>query len=474
MTTETRERAVAFHNQALPLIKTDSVKAYRLLCSAVVADPTMAAGWYVLGGALADMKAIPAAIAAYRRCMECQIGDDRGDLTPEWHVQAMVNLGHRLVNDGQIDAAERVAREAIAVLEANPTFDQEGRAFAWTNLSLALSIQGRVGESLEYARMAFEMSQAPIIETGYAFALLFAGEYAEGLARFDARIEYSQTLAMFRNMPYERWDGGRIETLMVESDQGIGDTISFARFVPAASKAVKKLIFRVQPDILRMMTLAFSGLRNVEVQPQSPVFPLADALVPVMSIPTALGLTTEQIRTQRQVWEMPPHRSEVPPGWKSPGRRLHIGIAYAGSPLNDIDRHRSIPVTEFLALYRVPGIQLYSVQCGDRVQAMHEAGCASLIRDMSPWIRDAIDTVAILREMDLVISCESFVAHLAAATGIECWVPLSRLGGDWRMGRSGDRPLWYAKTRAFRQGEDNSWPPVFDAIVEALRGRTGQ
>jgi hypothetical protein len=469
---EARERSISFHNQALPLVQQDPTKAYRMLCSAVIADPTMAVGWYVMAGALADMKATAGAIAAYRRCMECPMGDEKGDLTPELHVKAMVNLGHRLVNIGQIDEAETVARAAIKILEDNPEFDQEGRAFAWTNLSLALSIQGRVEESLEYARMAFEMSQEPIIETGLGFAYLFAGDYANGLRHFAARVPYK--IPHLTNMPYSEWTGGHVETLLVEADMGAGDTVSFARFVPAASKLVEKLIFRVQPDILRMMTLAFSGLKNVEVVPQSPTYPIADQWVPVLSIPVALNLTTEQIRNQRQVWEMPPARSEVPRGWKSPNRKLHIAIAYGGSPLNEIDRYRSIPVTEFLALYQVPGVQLYSVQIGERVQDLHAAGCASLIRDMSPWIRDSLDTVAILREVDLVVVCESFVAHLAAACEKECWVPLSHLGGDWRAGRSGDTPLWYPQTRLFRQGPDGTWPAVFERIVEALRERAGK
>ena len=469
MTTESREKSIQFHNQALQFVKTDLQRAYRLLCSATVVDPTMAVAWYAMGNALADMKAIIGSVAAFRRALECPMGTTPGDLTDEVRAKATVNLGHRLLNAGQIEEAEIVARAAIALLEADPSLDQEGRAFAWTNLSLVLSIQGRTDESLEYAKLAFGMSQEPIIETALGFAHLFAGHYQNGLEHFEARIPYK--IPLFMNMPYPRWDGHQNGKLLVESDQGAGDTISFARFIPAASKRVKKLIFRVQPDILRMMTLAFSGLRNVEVIPQTPTFPIADQWCPVMSLPLALGLTTYEIGNQRQVWEMPPCRSGAPAGWKAPGRRLHIAIAYAGSPLNDIDRYRSIPVTEFLALYEMPGVQLYSVQVGDRVKDLHEAGCSSLILDMSPWIKDALDTVAILREMDLVVACESFVAHLAAACDLECWVPLSRLGGDWRAGRSGDRPVWYPRTRLFRQGPDNQWGPVFEEIGGALRGR---
>jgi hypothetical protein len=160
-----------------------------------------------------------------------------------------------------------------------------------------------------------------------------------------------------------------------------------------------------------------------------------------------------------------------PPAWKNPAAAIHVGIAYAGSPDNEIDKWRSIPVAEFLSLHRVPSVQLYSLQVGDRVADVHTIGAAGLIRDMSPWIKDARDTVSIMRELDLIVSVESFVAHLAGSIGKECWVPLSRNGGDWRCGRSGDRPIWYDRTRLFRQGEDCRWEPVFEDIVQALGER---
>lgn len=258
--------------------------------------------------------------------------------------------------------------------------------------------------------------------------------------------------------------------LFVAADQGTGDTLSFARFVPLAAKRVTHLILQVQPEILNLLTDAFASIGNIQVVPLSLEMPHADAWCPIMSLPTALGLTTEEIRDAPQSWTVPfsVTRFDDKPQWMSPAANLHVAISFAGAAANDIDRWRSIPVTHFLELARVPGVQLYSVQVGDRVQDLHAAGAAGLIRDMSPWIKDARDTVKILAEMDLVISCESFVAHLAGAMGVHCWVPLSRNGGDWRCGRRGLAPIWYEATQLFRQGPDASWPPVFDRIVAEL------
>jgi tetratricopeptide (TPR) repeat protein len=470
MNKDNRNAAVSFHNNAMQVVAGDKQLAYRLLASATTVDPTMAQGHYAMGNATADLQMRAASIASFRRALQCPTGKaEHGALTAELYAKSQVNLGHRLLNNGQIEEALTVSRHAVETLEADPSLDQEGRAFAWTNMSLVLSIMGRNGEALEYAAKAYEMSQEAIIETGLAFALLFNGDYAEGLKRFEGRFGYR--LPQYLSYPYPRWDGGPADTLLVEADQGLGDTLSFARFVPAAAAQCKRLVFRVQPELLRLFATSLSEWSNIEVIPLSTQFPIADVWCPVFSLPGALGLTTEQIRDYPQMWSAMEWETEIPKGWKAQGPEFHIGIAYAGSSMNDIDRWRSIPITQFLELYRVPGVQLYSLQVGDRVKDLHEAGCASLVRDLSPWIRDATDTIALMRELDLVVTCESFLGHLAGAVDHPCWVAVSRNGGDWRLGRQGERALWYPNTRLFRQGEDATWASVFDRIVEVLHDR---
>ena len=94
-----------------------------------------------------------------------------------------------------------------------------------------------------------------------------------------------------------------------------------------------------------------------------------------------------------------------------------------------------------------------------------------MIGDLSPVIRDAADTAGVLRKMNLTICCESFVGHLAGALDLPCWVAASKRGRDWRIGTRGDAPLWYQRTKIWRQGEDMAWGPVFARMVEELRRR---
>ena len=145
-----------------------------------------------------------------------------------------------------------------------------------------------------------------------------------------------------------------------------------------------------------------------------------------------------------------------------------MGIAWAGSPLNDLDRHRNIPLQHFAELYRVPGVQLYSLQVGDKAKELHDLGYAPIIRDLTPYIRAVADTMAILQHLDLVITCESALGHICAAAGKECWVPYSRLGKDYRIGCLGEDRLWTPRHRIFNQGMDCAWEPVFKEISKAL------
>ena len=194
----------------------------------------------------------------------------------------------------------------------------------------------------------------------------------------------------------------------------------------------------------------------------------ADAWSTFVSLPFALGLTDDEIKRAPSI-DMP--RPPMSNQWKVPDRKFHIGIAWAGSPLNDIDKHRNIPIHHFMELYKVPGIQLYSLQCDAKKFDLNLWGFAPLIRDLSGYIRDVADSVSILDQLDLVITVESALGHIASMAGREHWCPYSYLGRDYRASVSGadGTRLWTPRARFFQQSDDMRWEPVFERIVEALK-----
>jgi hypothetical protein len=170
-----------------------------------------------------------------------------------------------------------------------------------------------------------------------------------------------------------------------------GDTLSMARFVREACGRARYVHACVHPELLRLFQYAFIDIPNLNLMPQPCSFPAADAWTTFVSLPFALGLSDDAIRNMPQIKFDAPRTNAKQ--WKVPDRKFHIGIAWAGSPLNDIDKHRCVPVTQFLELYRVPGIQLYSLQMDNKKHELFSTGCAPVIRDLS-GIPTRVDSIS--------------------------------------------------------------------------------
>jgi len=452
-----RKFAVDFFNQAVESVNdhnnpTRLNHAYQLFSSACLTDPTWGEAWYWNGNNNNDLNLHPAAIACWRQAVE--------NLTdPTAKAKAMCNLSWRLHGLGRIDEAHSFAMKSI---DLDDSLDA-----TWINLSVINTTLDQTDTALSCALRGYKLAPDNAMnEFALGMAYMFNRQWAKGLHHNEARFAYR--LRNYLQYPYPKWQGEPDKQVYVVSDQGLGDTLSFSRFLPAACKRAKYVHASVQPELFLLFQRAFFDIPNLNLMPTGNQFPPADSWTTFVSLPATLGLGDEEIINA------PPiriDRYDFTANWRIPDRKLHIGIAWAGSPLNDIDKHRNIPVTQFLDLYKVPGIQLYSLQKSDRNKEMYDAGCMSLIWDLTPYIASVVDTMALLSKLDLVICCESALLHMCNMLGVECWVPYSYLGRDYRMGVDGKNVLWGPKVRTFRQGPDMRWDKPFDEIVEALRER---
>lgn len=463
-----REHSVDLYNRAQPLIQTDPSMAMQMLMSAVVTDPGFAQGWGMLGASFADLGSLAASCEAYRTALRLPDNSEVGGMTAALRHRYLLQLGHRLTHQtvvswDALDEAESALKQA---LNMPGDHDVQANAFCHTNLSLIAAHRGDKEKEMRHAEQGFAMHADPATELGLAFACLFQGQYSRGIRHFEARFPHDR--ASYLSLPAPRWSGQYVDTLQVLSEQGSGDALSLARFIPEAASRVGKLIYPVQSVLVKLLTDTFKGIENVHIIPQDREIAQVDAWTSVFSLPVDLGLTDDQIfyrglRAQAQPVENT--------SWKRKDARLHVAIAWAGAPNNGIDYHRSIPFKEFLALREVPGIALYSVQVGERAKEMHDGLYSAFVKDMSPWIMDAKDTAGILAEMDTCVVCESFVGHLAGAIGKKCLLMCSRLGRDWRSSpQLGEKSLWYPGHTVLRQGDDLKWAPVFKQAVRILRG----
>ena len=465
-----REFAKKLINQAVEAATkqknpSDLTTAYQLFASACVADPTWGEAHYQYGNNNFDLKKLEASVGAYRRAMQREISE-------ETRARCLLNLGWCYHLLGQTQAAYDVTIEAGKI--------NSYLVHYWLHLSVLYGLFGKCSKSVEAGERAVSLAEnelnkgigdkafleKQLLESriALAFALLFDGQYQRGFELFELRFEWR--LHNFLQFPYEKWRGEPDKVVFLVADQGLGDTLSFARFVEVACKRAKYLHAYIQPQLMRVFMHSLGHIPNLNLIPSGNAYPQADAWTTFVSLPFALGLSDAEVRNAKQI--VPP-ASRLPTTWLVPDTKLHIGVAWAGSPLNDIDKHRNIPVERFFDLYKVPGIQLYGLQIGPRQQDLHEAGAVSLIRDLSTYINDVADTVSILENLDLVICCESALGHICAAAGKECWIPYSYGGRDYRLGLTGEKMLWTPKHRVFQQSADNQWEPVFDRIVTALK-----
>jgi hypothetical protein len=454
-----RATAVQFHNQAVVAAKDKSSSlnlqtAFQLFASSCHVDPTWSHGYYQYANNCSELNFYKTSIAGYHRALQCKI-------TKEEEAKIYSNLGWSLFVDGQIDESFKALSKSLELNKEHPG--------TWTNLSQCYSLLDNEEKAIECAKRGWELEpDNPITEAAYAFALLFGRKLKLGFERFEIRFKWR--LHQFLQYPYPKWMGEDDKTVFLVADQGMGDTLCFARFVHQAAKRAKFIHAYVQSELMRLFMHAFVDIPNINLLPFGSSFPQADAWTTFVSLPFALGLSDEEIRKTKQV-DYP--RLSLPTTWMVPDQKLHIGIQWAGSKLNDIDKYRTIPVELFLELCRVPGVHLYSIQVGERAEDANFIGAHALIKSLSPYIRDVCDTVSLMRDLDLVICCEGALGHICAMVNKECWIASSFQGRDYRIGHKANDMLWTPRHRIFRQGKDLSWKPVFARITEALNERVG-
>jgi hypothetical protein len=279
----------------------------------------------------------------------------------------------------------------------------------------------------------------PATRTALAFALLALGRYAEAWPLYEARHDLPGARPK-PNLAFPEWRGEPLagQRLLVWPDEGLGDQIQFLRFAQALERRGGEVALGCTGGVLeRLFAANLSGYifsLGLEVE-----FPQPDYWIMSSLLPDRLGLT--------------PETAPQPPYLKAPGVRpiagARIGVAAQGNPQHQNDRHRSLWPEQAARLLALPGaIGLQPEQTG---------------------AKDMAETAEIIAGLDLVISVDTSIAHLAAAMGRPTWILLPTIGLDWRWG-FGARTPWYPAARLFRQPRINDWPAVVDSVIAALPG----
>jgi hypothetical protein len=258
----------------------------------------------------------------------------------------------------------------------------------------------------------------------------------------------------------EPLNGSRI---LLHAEQGLGDAIQFARYAPMVAERGATVLLEVHRHLVRLMT-TLPGVATVVARGQS--LPAFDWQCPLMSLPLAFGTTVETIPTR--VPYLAAQRDGPGPQRTTAAGTQSVGLVWAGSPAHRRDQRRSIGLDLFTPLTQIDGLRWYSLQKGPAAAALSTPPPGLDLIDLARDIHDFADTAAIVANLDLVVTVDTSVAHLAGAMGKPVWILVPK-PSDWRWMLDRDDSPWYPTARLFRQRTPGEWAPVVEQIHQALR-----
>jgi Flp pilus assembly protein TadD len=337
-------------------------------------------------------------------------------------------------------------------------------AWAWQGLGSVAQWTGRFSESLAalYRAAAIDAT-APEIHLNLALTHLLSGDYRQGWAAYEWRLELPGLADRRAPSVAPPWSGQALDgkTVLVRAEQGFGDTIQFARFVPLLAAFGGRVVFGVPTPLARLCrNLGVSTVEHGEALP-----PL-DYEISLLSLPRVFETRPDSIPDQPYL----DVDAELSATWRrrlGRRRRRRVGLAWAGSAEHAEDRWRSLPFDIVCRLLAVSSVRFFSLQVGPAREAMDARARRAGVLDLGGEVADFADTAAIMKNLDLVISCCSAPAHLAGALGVPVWV-LVPFRPDWRWMTARDDSPWYPSARLFRQPRHGDWDSVIDRIAAEL------
>ncbi len=419
---------------------------------AVSLKPDFAVAWSNLGVARQTLGQMDEAVVAY----------DRAIAADPANAAALTNLGLVLTELGRTDEALAACSRAIALAP--------GQAEAWSNLGLALRMAGRTDEALAARRRAVAID--PNNAKGHrnlAMSLLLNGEYREGFAEFEWRRALGDCPPPDSTRPEWRGEPVAGRTLLLYGEQGLGDVIQFARYATPLAESGARVILAVPRPLARLLA-TIPGVAGIA--DRTPL-PDHDWHFPLLSLPHRLGTTVESVPAACPYVAADPAAKAA---WRKrldalPGRK--VGLVWSGDPRPHdvacalVDRRRSLTLAQLAPLAAVPGITLVSLQKGAPAGQARTPPPGMDLIDWMDEIDDFADTAALADALDLVITVDTSVAHLAGALAKPVWI-LSRFDGCWRwLLERADSP-WYPTARLFRQPAPGDWSPAIAELVRAL------
>jgi tetratricopeptide (TPR) repeat protein len=416
---------------------------------AIELKPEFFQGYNNLGIALKEQNELDTAINSYQSAIE---------LNPEY-AEAYSNLGNALKDKGELEEAAVCHRRA---LELKPDF-----AAAHSNLGNALQEMGNLTAALESHQRSIDL-EPDFVEAHWnkSLLLLLMGNFRQGFELYEYRWLRKTKKNSVRSFVFPLWLGIedlKGKTIILHCEQGFGDTIQFCRYVKLVKDLGAKVTLELDAELFDLLH-DLSGAD--EIIKTGEELPLYDFHCPIMSLPLALGTELDSIPSPTKYLaaeEIAKKKWFEKLGQKT---KLRVGIAWSGSPTHKNDHNRSVELKEFID-YLPANIEYVSLQKDLRENDVKLLKNNPKIIDCSSGWDNFSDTAALCDLMDIIITVDTSVAHVAGALGKNTWVMLSFFA-DWRwMEKRSDSP-WYESVKLYRQSSRRNWEGVFEKVKNDL------
>ncbi len=491
-------------------------EAQRLLSAAVRVNPREPGAWMNLGEALQALKRNDEALACFDRARALAPADvdilnrhanallsfnRPRDALAELqavlarvsdHVEARINCGIAHGALGEPEAAVAEFDRALAIAPGHPVAQYNRgvalydlrryaeavaahdavlaavpqHAGAWLNRGRALAALNRLDEAVEsYGKATALRKDNADADFMAALALLTLGDYAAGFKKYEARWRRTG-MAPQKSRGRPLWLGEyplARKTVLLHAEQGLGDTIQFARYVPLIAASGAKVVLEVQGELKTLMS-GLDGAAAVIAAGETP--PPFDVHCPLGSLPLALRTQPDSVPAP-----IPYLAADAAHLAKWSARldalpRPRVAVAWSGNPSHNNDRNRSIAFARLAPLFDIPA-GFVSIQRDVRSADAASLAAEKRVIHLGSELEDFSDTAAVVALADLVIAVDTAAVHLAGAMGRPVWV-LVPFAPDWRWTRTGDTTPWYPTVRVFRQTALGDWESVIARVAGAL------
>ena len=385
-------------------------------------------------------------------------------------LEALANRAAHFYRLGHLETARQFASDVIA--------RAPNHSDALLTLTHALRDMGHFDEALATLEGFLKLQPDHRgARAAYALTLFYKQDWPRAWRAFEVRFQFMDKppTVMVRGkdgkpVPLRSWNGGPIpSSLLVIGEQGLGDTIQFARFLPLLAEAGSKVVLVVQRRLFRLIEPLCAGIELRPIEKSGSVQGIS-AWTPLMSLPQALDLPPEKFVTKNPYLRAEPERAKR---WckKLCREGFKIGIVWQGNPTPSIDAGRSAPLAAFAPLAAIEGVRLISLQKGEGIRQIAQVPfkVEQLGEDFDSGPDAFLDSAAVIENLDLMVSVDTSLAHLAGALGKPVYILLKRLGADWRWLHAREDTLWYPSAHLFRQAVPGDWQEVLTRVAAEMR-----